>query len=103
MHSCACEVVRVEAVLRKACLAERRARQGRVRVVEARAVDGGTLRAFAEVRVRCVGARHEAADHVCVDLVEEELRVKRRVVDFERAGTTVNVINKKNRKKERKG
>ena len=89
--------------MRKAGLAERRARQGRVRVVEARAVDGGTLRAFAEVRVRRVGARQETADHVCVNLVEEELRVKRRVVDFERAGTTVNVINKKNRKKERKG
>ena len=94
LHSSACEVVRVEAILREACLAERRARQGRVRVVEARAVDGGTLRAFAEVRVRRVGARQEAADHVCVNLVEEELRVKRRVVDFERTGTTVNVVNK---------
>ena len=94
LHSCACEVVRVEAVLRKACLAERRARQGRVRVVEARAVDGGTLRAFAEVRVRRVGAGQEAADHVCVYLVEEELCVKRRVVDFERPSTTVDVVNK---------
>ena len=38
-----------------------------------------------------------------MNLVEEELRVKRRVVDFERAGTTVNVINKKTERTDVKG
>ena len=88
LHRGAREVIRVEAVLREARLAERRARQGRARI-EARAVDGSALRALAEVRVRRVGAGHEAADHVRVDLIEEELRVDLRVVDFERAGTAV--------------
>jgi hypothetical protein len=88
LHCSAREVVRVEAVLREAGLAERRARQGRARAV-ARAVDSGALRALAEVRVGRVGARQETADHVCVDLVEEDLGVQRRVLDFERAGAVV--------------
>ena len=98
MHCRAREVVRVEAVLRKARLAERRARQGRARL-EARAVDGGALRALAEVRIGRVGAGQEAADHVRVDLIEEELRVQRRVVDFERAGTAVFFTWSEKRKK----
>ena len=98
MYCRAREVVRVEAVLRKARLAERRARQGRARL-EARAVDGGALRALAEVRIGRVNAGQEAADHVRVNLIEEELRVQRRVVDFERAGTAVFLTWSEKRKK----
>ena len=63
------QVVRVEAVLLEALRADGRARRGRVDVVP-RAIDGNALHALAKVRVGGVRVGHEAADGVCVDLVE---------------------------------
>ena len=78
------EVVRVEAVLLEAPRANGGARRGRVDV-EPRAVDGDALQALAKVWVGRVRAGHEAADDICVDLVEEETRVQRGIVELEGA------------------
>ena len=56
--------------------------RGRVDVVP-RAIDGDALQALAKVWVGRVRVGQEAADGVCVDLVEEEPRMQRRIVEFE--------------------
>ena len=62
--------------------ANRGAVRGRVDVVP-RAVDGDALQTLAKVWVGRVRVGHEAADSVCVDLVEEEPRMQQRIVEFE--------------------